>query len=48
MKNQQKNRCIRLSDEEWETFKEELGMQWLRTKIKATSKRVQRKAASHE
>ena len=38
-----RNRNIRLTDEEWETFKDELGIRWLREQIAKASKRADRK-----
>jgi hypothetical protein len=37
------NRNIRLTDDEWETFKEELGIRWLREQIAKATKRAARK-----
>lgn len=35
IKLDRKNRNIRLNDEEWETFRELLGVKWLREQISA-------------
>ena len=37
-----KNRCIRLTDQEWHDFKRLLGMEWMRGQIAKAVKREQR------
>jgi hypothetical protein len=36
VKSDNKNRNIRLTDPEWKTFREKLGVQWLREQIAKT------------
>lgn len=41
-----KTRNIRLNDEEWEDFRELLGIKWLREQIAKAKKRADRRAIS--
>lgn len=43
MKQETKPRPIRMTDEEWDAFRENLGNTWLRKKIAESIKRANRK-----
>ena len=46
-KQLRQNRNIRLNDDEWKTFREELGAEWLRAQI-AKAKAKKSRADKHE
>jgi len=43
-KQPRQNRNIRLNDEEWKTFREDLGVEWLRTQIAKVEAKKSRSA----
>jgi hypothetical protein len=43
---ERKSRAIRLSDQEWEDFKNLLGSPWLRGQIEKAKKRAKRKSTA--
>lgn len=48
MKQETKPRPIRMTDEEWDAFRENLGNTWLRKKIAESIKRKNRKPTAHK
>lgn len=47
MKEVKKNRCIRVNDSQWESYKRLLGDDWFREQITKAEKREQRKPVAH-